>query len=140
MGKTSLRYVSYSDLEVWIHQAIGLHRICQIMFVKIWADRKLRDNPATKELLAAGQKSVKLPKLAVIFSEEWIESREAEDSTNPLNSILFETLRNELEERIELRNTKNLFDHGERIDLKPDVIKNLYAGSSTTICSVLTKI
>lgn len=97
----------------------------KIMFVKIWADRKLRDNPATKELLAAGQKSVKLPKSAVIFSEEWIESREAEDSTNPLNSILFETLRNELEERIELRNTKRLFDHGERIDLKPDVIKNL---------------
>ena len=97
----------------------------KIMFVKLWADRGLRENPATKQILAHGNESVKLPQAAVIFSEDWIERREAEGVTSPVDSILFDLLRTEIEESIELRKKKRLFDHNERIELRADVVKDV---------------
>lgn len=98
----------------------------KIMFVKLSEDRKLHyDNPATRDLIASGAEKVKLPALAVRFSLRWIEEREAEGVTNPLDSIIFERLRSDIENEIELRKKKRLFDNGERIDLRPDVVKTV---------------
>ena len=97
----------------------------KIMFVKLSEDRKLRYNPATRDLIASGAEKVKLPASAVRFSLRWIEEREAEGTANPLDTIIFERLRSDIETDIELRKKKRLFDNGERIDLRPDVVKTV---------------
>jgi type I restriction enzyme M protein len=52
----------------------------KLMFVKLWCDRKLREDPETKALLESGPK-VKLPKSAVTFSEHWLDSENAWQGT-----------------------------------------------------------
>lgn len=99
----------------------------KVMFLKLWADRGLRDNPATKNILAQGKDWVKLPRSAVIFSESWIKQREAEGVANPLDTILFERLRTEIEQNVQRRKKKRLFDHDERIGLRADVVKDVLA-------------
>jgi len=99
----------------------------KIMFLKLWADRALRENPATREILAQGKDSARLPRSAVIFSEHWIKNREAEGVKNPLDTVLFEQLRTEIEQNIQLRKKKRLFDPGERINLRADVVKDVVA-------------
>jgi len=99
----------------------------KIMFVKLWADRQLRDNPATKELFATGQETIRLPSSAVVCSIRWIEEREKEGVNNPLDSMIFDHLRTDIEKNIELKNKKRLFDRDERINLRPDVIKAVVA-------------
>jgi type I restriction enzyme M protein len=84
----------------------------KVMFVKLWADRQLRENPATKDLLAqaytAGKDSVRLPSSSVVFSVRWITAREAEGVSNPLDTMIFGRLRNEIETNIELRKKKEI--------------------------------
>jgi len=99
----------------------------KIMFVKLWADRQLRDNPATKEIMETGKETVRLPNSAVIFSIRWLEDREKEGIPNPLDSMIFDHLRTDIEKNIELKKKKRLFDRDERIDLRPDVIKAVVA-------------
>ena len=60
-------------------------------------------------------------------SVRWIEDRESEGVVNPLDTITFESLRNEIEKSIKLQNKKRLFDSNERIGLRPDVIKSVIA-------------
>ena len=97
----------------------------KIMFVKLYEDRKLRENAATRELIASGEEKVKLPASAVTFLVRWIEEMEANGATNPLDSITFERLRKDIENDIQLRKKKRLFDIGEQIDLRPDVVKTV---------------
>jgi type I restriction enzyme M protein len=97
----------------------------KIMFVKLAEDKKLRENPATTEIIASGAETVKLPAIAVRFSLRWIAEREAEGSASPLDSIIFERLRSDIETDIYLKKKKRLFNSGERIDLRPDVIKTV---------------
>jgi len=97
----------------------------KVMFVKLWADRQLRDNGATRHCFTAHKESVLLPASAVIFSVKWIEAREKEGTVNPIDSILFATLRDEIEREIGLWRKKRIFDKHERIDLKPQTVKEI---------------
>lgn len=94
--------------------------LIKLMFVKLWCDRKLRDDPATKALLENGEK-VKLPKSAVTFSTHWIDGESV--SQNPVNDILFKTLRENIEKDIADRKKKRIFERDEKIDLRPDTIR-----------------
>lgn len=105
--------------------AFAFMEFVKIMFVKLWADRQLRDSPVTKGLFASGAASIDLPSSTVLFSVAWLESREKEGTTNPLNTILFAKLREDIEQSIEFRKKKRLFDKGEQIKLRPDTIKDV---------------
>jgi len=106
------------------HPPAAFMDFLKIMFVKLWADRKLRKDTATAHLFKTDKDVVNLPASAVLFSEDWIKGRESE-SLNPLDSILFRRLRDEIEQEIQLRKKKRIFDKDERINLKPETIKNV---------------
>ncbi|MGD9537200.1 MAG: N-6 DNA methylase [Alphaproteobacteria bacterium] len=93
----------------------------KLMFVKLWCDRKLRDDPQTRELLEKGSK-IKLPKSAVTFALHWI-SQEEKNTHNPVNDILFKTLRQGIEKDIADKKKKRIFERDENIDLRPDTIR-----------------
>jgi type I restriction enzyme M protein len=97
----------------------------KVMFVKLWADRQLRDTPATRPYFAGRKESVLLPASAVIFSVKWIEAREKEGVVNPIDSILFAKLRDDIEREISSLRKKRVFDKHERIDLKPQTVKEI---------------
>jgi type I restriction enzyme M protein len=96
----------------------------KLMFVKLWCDRQLRADPATKALLDTSS-NVKLPKAAVAFSLHWIDGERLTPS--PVNDILFKRLRNEIEKDIADRKKKRIFGRGENIDLRPDTIRAVVA-------------
>lgn len=93
----------------------------KLMFVKLWADRELREDTTIKKLL--GQTgTVKLPRASITFSEQWITLSKAE---NPVNDVLFKQLRDSIEHDIAFRKKKRIFDQNERIDMQPDTIKSV---------------
>jgi type I restriction enzyme M protein len=94
----------------------------KLMFVKLWCDRQLREDPVTKALLEQGEK-IKLPKSAVTFSNHWIDSEKV--TANPVNDILFKTLRETIEKDIADRKKKRIFQRDENIDLRPDTIRTV---------------
>ncbi len=97
----------------------------KIMFVKLWADRKLRRDEATSKCFQNGKLKAILPKNSVLFSEHWLTAREQEGTVNPLDSILFQRLRDEIEHEIQLKRKKRSFSRDERINLKPETIKSV---------------
>ena len=48
-----------------------------------------------------------------------------EGATNPVDTMLFERLRNDIEHDIQLRKKKRIFEKGERIRLRADTIKDV---------------
>ena len=99
----------------------------KVMFVKLWCDRKLRDDEDTKKFFEGGHNVTRLPKSAVTFSVHWIEQREKEGAVNPVDTNLFSNLRNEIERNVLSRRKKRLFDTDERITLNSDTIKRVVA-------------
>ena len=93
----------------------------KLMFVKMWADRELREDDKTKIILEQAD-VVKLPKASVSFSTHWIESSK---SKNPVNDILFKQLRDKIERDIAFRKKKRIFEKNEEIDMRPDTIKSV---------------
>ena len=94
----------------------------KLMFVKLWCDRKLREDPEIKALLENAEGSrVKLPKGAVMFSTQWLDANSV--SASPLNDLLFATLRRDIEKDIADRKKKRIFGRDEVIDLRPDTIR-----------------
>ena len=75
---------------------VAFMEFVKLMFVKMWADRELREDDKTKIILEQAD-VVKLPKASVSFSTHWIESSK---SKNPVNDILFETVTRQNRARI----------------------------------------
>lgn len=95
----------------------------KLLFVKLWEDRRLRDNP---ELLALIGRGDPVPKSHVRFSSQWIEEQEANDP-NPVAGILFRQLVDSLEREIAERKRKRIFQSNERLDLAPGTVKRVVA-------------
>jgi type I restriction enzyme M protein len=96
----------------------------KLMFVKLWCDRQLRQDEATKTLLEQPGTAF-LPRDAVAFSTHWIEKEKITPS--PVNDILFKRLRDEIEDDIARKRKKRIFDPNEKIDMRPDTIKVVVA-------------
>ena len=105
--------------------ALAFHEFVKVLFVKLWADQKLRTEPLTRDLFKDGDEQVSLPRDNVIFSVHWIESREREGVVNPVESVLFSNLRDDIEHQIALQRKKRIFEPGERIRLNSDTIKDI---------------
>jgi type I restriction enzyme M protein len=93
----------------------------KVLFVKLWDDRHLRDNPAFLERIAKGEA---LPRGAVRFSTRWITEQEANDP-NPVDTLLFRQLVESLEHEIEQRKRKRIFESNEHLRLSPDTAKRV---------------
>lgn len=98
-------------------------RFAKILFVKLWEDRRIRDNP---EHLAAIGRGDPLPAASVRFSTRWIEQQEA-DEDNPVDRILFRQLAEALEAEIQARRRKRIFDRNERLEMSPGTVKRVVA-------------
>ena len=96
----------------------------KLMFVKLWADRKLRNEPDLKNLFDGKSEFVLLPSDSVMFSVKWINKREQDGSYNPIND-LFMQLRNDIEADIGRRKKKRIFNRDEELGLRPDTIKDV---------------
>jgi type I restriction enzyme M protein len=116
---------------IWKAEKMGKQgafvEFAKILFVKLWEDRKLRDDPAMLEKIGRGDP---LPPAAVRFSKEWIKAQE-ENDPNPINGILFRRLVETLEQEILLRKRKRIFDAGEQLDLA--------AGTARRVVGLLEK-
>lgn len=96
----------------------------KLMFVKLWADRKLRNDHELKHLFADERGNVSLPASSVMFSVQWIEKREQEGTVNPIGD-LFKQLRDNIEVDIGRRKKKRIFIRDEDLGLRPNTIKDV---------------
>ena len=101
--------------------SIAFYEFVKLMFIKLHEDRRLRRNPQILEMIEQGKD---IPRDKVIFSLHWIR-REEETEDNPVDAILFKNLREELEEEIESKRKKRIFDQNEKLKLKPSTIKKI---------------
>lgn len=121
----------FSDCHkiIWQSEGCGpapaFMEFVKLMFVKLWCDRKLRNDPATRDLFTDSNVT-KLPATSVVFSLRWIKEREEEEA-NPVDTILFKNLRKDIEHNVLNRKKKRLFDAGEQIKLASHTIKQVVA-------------
>ncbi len=101
----------------------AFERFAKILFVKLWEDRRIRNNP---EYLAAIGRGDPLPASAVRFSTRWIEQQEA-NAENPVDRILFRELVESLETEIQARRRKRIFDPSTRLGVSPGTVKRVVA-------------
>ena len=95
----------------------------KLLFVKLWEDRRLRDDPQLFALISQG---VPIPPASVRFSLRWVAEQEMNDP-NPVASILFRQLVESLEKEIADRKRKRIFQPSERLDLAPGTVKRVVA-------------
>lgn len=93
----------------------------KILFVKLWEDRRIRDND---QLLAKIGRGEPLPAEEIRFSRRWIAEQEANDP-NPVDALLFRQLVEFLEQEIEKRQRKRIFEPDERLRLSPGTVKRV---------------
>jgi type I restriction enzyme M protein len=94
----------------------------KIMFVKLWEDRKLHDDPELGPLINDGNP---IPVDRVVFSTKWIDSLEAKGVENPVDGTLFEHLVQTLKEGVAKGKKKPIFEDNERIRLHQGTIKQV---------------
>lgn len=93
----------------------------KLLFVKLWEDRRIRDNPALLERIG---KAEALPTEEVRFSSRWIDEQESNDP-NPVDGILFRQLVQLLEQQILERKRKRIFESDEKLNLSPGTAKRV---------------
>ena len=92
----------------------------KLLFVKLWEDRKLRDDPALFSLIGRGEP---LPPAQVRFSLKWTTAQQEHDP-HPVNS-LFRQLVTALEREIADRRRKRIFAPDERLMLSASTAKRI---------------
>lgn len=93
----------------------------KLLFVKLWEDRRIRDNARLLEMIGKGEP---LPPKEVRFSTHWIAEQEANDP-NPVGALLFRRLVEQLEIEILNKKRKRIFEKDERLRLSPSTIKRV---------------
>ena len=99
----------------------AFYEFSKLFFVKLYYDRQL--NNLLKEKEKNGEEKKLEPK-EVIFSVKWIEEQEPVEK-NPVNTILFKNLRNELERQIREEKKKRILKPNEQLRLEVSTIKEV---------------
>jgi type I restriction enzyme M protein len=99
-------------------QAAGFTEFVKLVFLKLLSDRKVRDK--SSDLI--WQERFDVPASDVTFSTRWIKEREA-DTANPIDTIQFQNLINEIEGEINKGHRKRIFDANDRLRLNPETIR-----------------
>ena len=89
----------------------AFYEFSKLMFIKIREDSKIH------EIL----KKRKPKKTDFVFSTHWIDNQ-SEVESNPVDSILFRQIRDELERKIKKGEKKRIFEENERLKLKAETI------------------
>ena len=92
----------------------------KLLFVKLWEDRKIRDDPQLLGLIGCGEP---LPQHKVRFSTNWIATQESV-TPNPIKR-LFQQLADSLEQEIAQRRRKRIFGEREELALSPSTAKRV---------------
>lgn len=100
----------------------------KVMFVKLWEDRKLHEDPELGPLIRAGQP---IPRDRLVFSTQWIESLESRGVENPVDGTLFRHLTETLAEAVAKREKKPIFESDEKTRLHPGTAKQVVARLET---------
>lgn len=93
----------------------------KILFVKLWEDRRLRDNPVLLEMISKGDP---LPVSEVRFATRWIKEQES-NNANPIDALLFRQLVDSLEQEITLRRRKRIFESNEKLNVSPGTVRRV---------------
>jgi type I restriction enzyme M protein len=96
-------------------------RFAKVLFVKLWEDRKIRDDP---DRLAAIGRGDPLSAETVRFSTRWIDQQE-EFVENPVDTILFRQLVDAIEAEIQARKRKRIFEPDARLDISPGTVRRV---------------
>lgn len=96
----------------------------KIMFVKLWQDKKLHEDPEIGKLIQLGQP---FPSDNLLFSTRWVEIMEKGGAENPIDQILFTRLAKVLKEAVAKGKKKPIFGDDEHIRLHPGTIKQVVA-------------
>jgi type I restriction enzyme M protein len=59
------------------------------------------------------------------FSVRWIEKQEGDGVENPINTVLFTNIRNELERQVRRKEKKRVFNSDEKLNMRPSTIKEV---------------
>lgn len=100
----------------------------KVMFVKLWEDRKLHEDPELGPLIRAGQP---IPRDRLVFSTQWIESLESRGVENPVDGTLFRHLTETLAEAVAKREKKPIFESDEKTRLHPGTAKQVVSRLET---------
>lgn len=110
---------------IWKSEQMGPQaafvEFAKLLFVKLWEDRRLRDNPELLELIGKGEP---VPGSEVRFSRRWIAEQEANDP-NPIDGLLFRQLVGFLEQEIAQRKRKRIFEPHDRLRLSPGTARRV---------------
>ena len=93
----------------------------KLMFVKLWEDRKLLEDPELGPSIRGGKP---IPKSRIKFSKQWIDAHEI-DTEDPVDVLLFQPLILNLHEAVVKGEKKPIFEEHERINLQPGTIKQV---------------
>lgn len=94
----------------------------KIVFLKMNSDKAAHRNP---EATFNDRGDLVLPTQDVQFTVSWIESTEKQGVANPVNTVMFKHLVDDLEEQITKNKKKRIFDQNENIKLKAGTIKEI---------------
>jgi type I restriction enzyme M protein len=92
----------------------------KLIFLKLYNDKKLHTNYKENS-----NRELEIPAEANIFSEKWIEKREKDSMTNPVNDVQFAELMRLLDDDVHTKKKKVLFDSTEKINLTAATIKGV---------------
>lgn len=96
----------------------------KVMFVKLFEDRKLHEDVTLGPLVRAGQP---IPAERIVFSTRWVATMQEQRVTNPIDSVLFHRLAEDLKEAVALGKKKPIFEGDEHINLHPSTIAQVVA-------------
>ncbi len=99
----------------------AFEEFAKILFVKLWEDRRLRDDSALMAMISKGEP---LPIDKVRFTKHWIKEQEA-NNTNPLDTLLFKQLVDSLEREINLKKRKRIFEPNEKLNVSPGTVRRV---------------
>lgn len=115
LGKLVASFSKCHDL-IWKKEKLAptdaFYAFAKIMFIKIRQDQRIHN------LI---EKGGKISKDDFLFSTDWIETQKLAEE-NPIDSILFRKLQEELEDQIHKGEKKRIFLEGEGIGLRPSTI------------------
>ena len=104
--------------------ASAFYEFSKLMYIKIDEDRRVRPRIGTHDPDSA-LSSGAVPRSSVHFASHWVLDMEEGGSENPIDTILFDSLVNRLEEQISRGEKKRIFPQGEGIALSPSTIKEV---------------
>lgn len=96
----------------------------KVMFVKLWEDRRLHQDPVLGPLIEDGKP---IPKDRIVFSTQWVEAMQKNGVENPIDTVLFRPLTEALRESVARGQKKPIFEDDERIALHPGTLKQVVA-------------